>query len=232
MKLINKNDFLKRSVETLGEIFDMLTKLPQLRFKDLQGKQTALVIVDMVNGFAREGALKSPKVEELIPEITKLSKMCGELEIYKIAFADCHTEASPEFDAYPAHCTVGTYEGEIVAEIKEIGGYTLIPKNSTNGFLEEKFQNWLKENQQINTFIITGDCTDICIQQFAITLKTCFNMQNKKVRIIVPVNAVDTYDFGLHNGDLVNVMALYNMKINGIEIVKGIEDYNSTGDVD
>lgn len=222
MRMMNKNDFLKRSTDTLGEIFDMLTKLPELRLKDLKSKNTALVIVDMINGFTREGLLKSPRVEELIPEITRLSKMCDQLGITKLAFADCHTEASPEFDAYPAHCTAGSFEGEIVDEIKEVGGYTLVLKNSTNGFLEEGFQKWLKENQQIDTFIITGDCTDICVQQFAITLKTWFNMHNKKVRVIVPVNNVETYDFGLHNGDLMNVMALYNMMGNGIEVVKEI----------
>lgn len=223
MSMINKNEFLKRSVETLGEIFDMLAKLPAIQLKDLQGKQTALVIVDMVNGFAREGALKSSRVEGLIPEMAELSKACGELRITKLAFADCHTIASPEFDAYPAHCIEGTSEGEIVDELKEIGGYTLIPKNSTNGFLEEEFHKWLKENEHINTFIITGDCTDICVQQFAVTLKSWFNMKNKKARVIVPVNTVETYDFGLHDGDLMNVMALYNMVINGIEVVAGVE---------
>jgi len=223
MRMMNKNDFLKKSVETLGEIFDMLAKLPQLRLKDLQARQTALVIVDMVNGFTREGALKSPRIEELIPEIAELSKACGKLGIARIALADCHAEASPEFDAYPAHCVAGTCEGEIVDEIKEAGGYVLIPKNSTNGFLEAGFQKWLAENQRINTFIITGDCTDICIQQFAITLKAWFNMRDRKVRVVVPANAVETYDFGLHDGDLMNVAALYNMMINGIEIVKGAE---------
>lgn len=223
MRMINKKEFLKRSVETLGEIFDMLEKLPAIQLKDLQGEQTAFVIVDMVNGFAREGALKSPRVGGLIPEIAELSKACNELQITKLAFADCHTEASPEFDAYPAHCMIGTSEGEIVDELREIGGYTLIPKNSTNGFLEEAFQKWFKENAHINTFVITGDCTDICVQQFAITLKAWFNMQNKKARVIVPVNAVETYDFGVHDGDLMNVMALYNMLMNGIEVVVGVK---------
>jgi len=223
MRMTNKNEFLKSSIEALGEVFDMLGKLPAIQLKDLQGKQTALVIVDMVNGFAREGALKSPRVEGLIPEIAELSKACDRLHITKLAFADCHTKASPEFDAYPAHCMIGTSEAEMVDELMELGGYTLIPKNSTNGFLEEAFQQWFEENEHINTFIITGDCTDICVQQFAITLKTWFNMQNKKVRIIVPINAVETYDFGLHNGDLMNVMALYNMMINGIEVAQGVE---------
>jgi nicotinamidase-related amidase len=149
--------------------------------------------------------------------------MCDELGMTKIAFADCHTESSPEFDSYPKHCIAGTLEGEMVDEIKEIGGYFLIPKNSTNGFLEGEFQKWLEGNQQIDTFIMTGDCTDICIQQFAVTIKAWFNMHNKKVRVIVPIDTVETYDLGLHNADLMNMMALYSMIGNGIEVVKGIK---------
>lgn len=223
MEMINKNEFMKKSTDTLGGIFDTLEKLPAIQLGDLQEEQTALVIVDMINGFAREGALSSPRVEALIPEIAELSKACGELHIAKLAFADSHTEASPEFESYPAHCMIGTSEGEMVDELKQIGGYTLIPKNSTNGFLEEEFQRWLKENEHIDSFIIAGDCTDICIQQFAITLKTWFNMHNKKARVIVPINAVDTYDLGLHDADLMNAMALYNMMVNGVEVVAGVE---------
>lgn len=222
MKNLNRKEFLERSQQTLGEILDLLDGLKEVNLNELNGNQTALIIVDMINGFAREGALKSPRVEELIPEIVKLSENCDKMGIMKLAFADCHTDASPEFGAYPAHCMAGTLEAEVVDEIKEVGGYKLIPKNSTNGFHEEDFRKWLNENPQLDTFIVVGDCTDICIQQFAITLKTWFNMQNKNHRVIVPVNAVDTYDLGTHNGDLVNVMALYNMIINGIEVVKEI----------
>jgi hypothetical protein len=48
-------------------------------------------------------------------------------------------------------------------------------------------------------------------------------MQNKKARVIIPVNTVETYDFGIHNGDLMNVMALHNIMTNGIEVVAGVE---------
>jgi len=223
MKLNNKNDFLKKSNEILEEIFDMMGNLPVLEMESLQENQTALVIVDMINGFVREGALKSPRVEAIIPEIVGLMRKCDAKDIAKLAFADCHTEASPEFGAYPVHCMKGNSESEVIDEIKEVGGFTLIEKNSTNGFIEDDFLKWRDENNQIDTFIVTGDCTDICVQQFAITLKTWFNMLNKKARIIVPINAVETYDLGMHNGDLVNVMALYNMFINGIELVKEVK---------
>jgi nicotinamidase-related amidase len=201
----------------------MFSALPELELKNLNGEQTSLVIVDMLNGFTREGALRSSRIEVVIPEIAELSKKCDEFGIAKLAFGDSHTEASPEFAAYPPHCMEGTSEEEIVDELKEIGGYTLIPKNSTNGFLEEEFQNWISQNQDVNTFIIIGNCTDICIQQFAVTLKTWFNKKNEMARIIVPLNAVETYDLGLHDGDLVNVMALLNMLINGIELVAAIK---------
>jgi len=221
--LKSKNDFIRKSANTLEEILDLLEKLPVVNLEDLSAKQTVFVIVDMINGFAREGALASPRVEALISEIAGLSKKCDEYKISKLAFADCHTEVSPEFEAYPVHCMAGSSEGEIVDEIKEIGGYNLIPKNSTNGFLEEEFKKWLSENPEINTFIVTGDCTDICVQQFAITLKTWFNMINRKVRVIVPLNAVETYDLGAHEAELMNVMALYNMIINGVEVVKEVK---------
>ncbi|HOQ37881.1 MAG TPA: isochorismatase family cysteine hydrolase [Acetivibrio sp.] len=224
MKKILRDDFIQKSGAILGEILETIEKQPVLDIKEIEPEKTVLVIVDMINGFAREGALKSPRVEEMIPEICRISKLCDKYKIKKIAFADNHTDKSPEFDAYPAHCLVGTAESEVVDEIKDIGGYMLIKKNSTNGFLEEEFQKWLKENPELDTFIVVGDCTDICVQQFAVTLKTYYNMKDKKSRIIVPLDAVDTFDLGQHYGDLMNVMAVFNMMGNGIEVVRGIKE--------
>lgn len=220
---INKNEFLEKSTGLLAEIFDTLAALPAIRFDDLKEKETALIIVDMINGFVREGALQSPRAETVIPAIESLSKEIDKRSIKKLAFADSHTDKSPEFGAYPTHCLAGTSESEVVDELKKIGGYTLIEKNSTNGFHEEEFKKWLNENQQINTFIITGVCTNICVEQFALTLKTYFNMQNKNARVIVPINTVETYDLGIHDGDLMNTMALYNMIVNGIEVVAEVK---------
>ncbi len=222
MKFTSMDDFARDSSKTLFDLYKMFEEAGAMELEKLPAAHTSLVIVDMINGFARSGALKSKRVEDLIPEIVSLSLRCDELGITKLAFADNHTGISPEFEAYPVHCLKDTSEAQVVDEIKNVGGYKLIPKNSTNGFLEEEFQNWLEQNSGINTFIVTGDCTDICVQQFAVTLKTWFNKQNKNSRIIVPINAVDTYDLGIHNGDLTNIMALYNMHINGIEIVAAL----------
>lgn len=222
MRLPAKNDFLQKSMATLDELYEIISGLPELPLADLMPESTVLVMVDLINGFTRTGALRSPRVEALIPAVVDLIIACNQAGILRLAFADHHHESSPEFMSYPVHCLSGTDEAEVVDEIKTIGGYQLFPKNSTNGFLETEFQRWLQENPSIDSFIVIGDCTDICIQQFAITLKTWFNCKDQKARVIVPVNLVDTYDLGPHQADLMNVMALFNMLGNGIEVVKQI----------
>lgn len=226
MKL-DKDIIVKKGTEAIGRIVDNINQLPEVDLKELASKaggvdNIVLVVVDMVNGFAREGAMKSDRVEKLIPAIEKLSKMCDELGIKKLAFADCHTEASREFLAYPRHCIKGTTEAELVEELKQTGSYLVIPKNSTNGFLEAEFQEWLKQNENVNNFIVVGDCTDICIEQLSVALKAHFNIHDKDSRVVVPVDAVDTFDSDLHNGDVMNVMALFMMMGNGVEVVSKI----------
>ena len=221
--IANRNEFMEKSVSTLNSMLDIVDNLPSLSLDSIDKENTALIIIDMINGFAREGLLKSHRVGDLIPEIARLSEEFDKHSIAKIAFADCHTNESPEFESYPPHCIADTSESSVVNELKDIGGYLLISKNSTNGFLEESFQNWLGRNDHINNFIVVGDCTDICVDQFSKSLKAYFNMKNKKVRVIVPVNAVDTYDLDVHNGDLLNIVSLYSMMVNGVEIVKEIK---------
>jgi len=223
MKMPCREDFLEKSTETLSEIHKWLDSLENLDIKELDSRKTGLIMIDMTNGFAREGALKSERVEALIPEIMKLSSLCDSYKVKKVALTDYHKPDSREFDSYPPHCIEDTMECEVVEEIKGLGGYELIRKNSTNGFLESGFEKWMKANKEIDCFILTGDCTDICILQLATSLKAWFNQKEKASRIIVPISGVDTYELGIHNGDLMNVMSLYNMMINGVEIVKGIK---------
>lgn len=221
---ISREEFLKNSAAALGEIYDLLAALPELALDSLDPEKTVLVIVDMINAFARTGPLQSPRVEALIPEVVRVLKLCRRRGIGAIAFADSHSRRSPEFDSYPAHALAGTAESEVVDEIKEVGGYTLFAKNSTNGFLEEGFQNWFSSHPHLENFIVVGDCTDICVQQFALSLKAYSNMRDERRRVIVPVNAVDTYDLGAHNGDLTHVMALFNMMGNGVELYSRVGD--------
>lgn len=214
-------NFIDRGAQTLKEMAEVLSKALVLSSGDFTKKDTALMVIDMINGFAREGALKSERVENLISPVLQLMEKFRDFPI--LVFADSHPADSPEFNSYPLHCLEGSSESEVVEELKNKAPYQLIKKNSTNGFLTTAFQSWLTANPQIKNFIVVGDCTDICINQFAVTLKAFFNERNEASRVIVPINAVDTFDLGIHNADVMNVVLLCSMRDNGVEVVAEIK---------
>lgn len=197
-----------------------LEKLKSKKINELNLSKTMLFIIDMNNGFAKKGALYSDRVEALINPITNLAKILEAKNCEIIAFTDSHNKDSIELRSYPTHCLENDYESKIVDEISTIKNLKVIPKNSTNGFfcLEDKsFEN-------IDNIIVVGDCTDICIYQFVITLKAYFNQNNIDKNIIVPMNLVDTYHIdNIHNAEIMNIVFLNSMIQNGVEVIKEIE---------
>ena len=223
MELREKEAFLSQSQDALSAIYDQIAKAPVLDWQELDASRTAVLVLDMINGFAKEGALSSPRVEAILGETARLCREAKALGLSIVAFADEHTQASPEFASFPVHCLKDTAESAICQELEAVGGYERIGKNSTNGFLEPAFARWLSEHEAIDRFVLIGDCTDICVLQMAQTLKAWFNRADRPSRLIVPVSAVETYTLGEHDGDLLNVMGLYLMTVSGIEIVQTIK---------
>lgn len=200
---------LNMSEEIKGKFVDL---------NDLDKDKTAIVIVDMVNGFVHEGALSSPRVEGIVDEIVRINEKT--LGNKKIFFLDEHTNNSTEFKSYAKHCLEGSLEAELIPELKNEAlldsNTVMIPKNSVNGFHAPGFKKWLEENEsQIENYIICGCEVDICVSNFANTLKTYFNQKNMDKRIIIPSNAVETFDFGTHDGDLMKIISLWEMQSNG-----------------
>lgn len=203
-----------------NQVEDMINHLQNHNLEDYKGR-SLIIIMDMVNGFAKKGALYSQRINELIPGIKHLLESSKSLDISSLAFLDSHKCDSLEFNSYVSHCVEDTFEAMLIEELHSIGVNKTIPKASTNGFIEEEFQKYLKSNiDKFDNFIIVGNCTDICVSQFATTLKAYLNKENLKKSIVVPFELVDTYDTENHNGNFLGNIALYNMNINGITIIK------------
>ena len=206
-------------LDELNYLKNNLNNLPMKNLSDLDLSKTELFIVDINNGFAKEGALYSPRIENLINPIVNFTKSVSNDIKNIIAFTDYHTLDSIELLSYPKHCIEDTLECEIIDELKDIKNIKIIKKNSTNGFFALENLNF----ENIDNIIIVGDCTDICIYQLAITLKSYFNQHNINKNIIVPVNLVDTYHVdNSHPAELLNIVFLNSMIQNGIEVVKYI----------
>lgn len=209
-------------LEAINNMKNEIDKIGDLNFTEIEG-DTALIVIDMVKGFCNLGPLSTPRSSKAINPIMHLTSIMKENK--KVFFIDSHSEASIEFKSYPIHCIKGSEEAELIDELigySKDSSVTMIKKNSINGFHANKFKEWLKNNSNIKNFIVTGVCTDICVEVFTISLATYFHEVNEDKNIIVPINTVETFDFGTHNGDLMNIISLYKMNSNGIKVVKSI----------
>lgn len=181
----------------------------------------ALFVVDMNNGFAKEGALASSRVEKIIPNIVKVIKEFQSNGNDVVAFTDCHKENAAEFKSFPPHCIEGTIESELVDEIKVFEKIHVIKKNSTNAFLEEETKKVINKllEKDVKEYYITGCVTDICVKQFALTLKTYFNMKDLDNEVLVIKDCVDTFDAPGHNAEEMNKYSFMDMEQAGIKLV-------------
>ncbi|HIW73796.1 MAG TPA: cysteine hydrolase [Firmicutes bacterium] len=223
-----KEAFLSRCAQELSSLYDRLSALEDIPLSSLPPEETALIVVDMVNGFAVEGAMASPRVGALSGPLAALTRACRRRGMPVVAFADSHTADSIELAAYPPHCLRGTPEARLVPELEEAarenapGSFVQIAKNSTNGFMEPEFDAWRRENPSVSTYVVVGDCTDICIHQFALSAKAHANARNLPLRVLVPAALVDTFDAPGHPADLANAAALYSLRANGAELCRSL----------
>ncbi len=208
--------------EYFNALNDEFQNLENINLSNFDKNNTVLIIVDMVNGFVKEGALSSKDILDINENISKIALNCNKKEIPIIAFSDSHCESCEEFNSFPVHCVKGTYESFITDEIKK-AKFITIEKNSTNGFIEDEFLNYIKSNENIENFIVIGCCTDICVLQFSLTLKAYYNKNDKPSNVFVVKNLTQTYNASWHEKDFWNVVAYSMMKQQGIKIINDIE---------
>ena len=80
--------------------------------KQLEELRSLLIIVDMVNGFVKEGALADPNIQKIIPRQLELLKQYLNKESTVVFIKDTHEKDSSEFKTFPPHCIKGTEEAE------------------------------------------------------------------------------------------------------------------------
>ncbi len=200
-------------------------------------EMTGVVMVDVINGFLRSGALASPRVEKIVPAVTAVLELAWKAGVRKMVhMTDSHLPDAMEFEVYPPHCIQGTAESEPVDELKQLPfaeNIEIIPKNTISSGINTGLEDWVVVHPEVDTFVVMGDVTDLCLYQLAMYLRLEANSRHIHRRMIVPQNCVDTYDtppetasrLGIypHDADLLNAVFFYHMEINGIEVVRAIE---------
>jgi nicotinamidase-related amidase len=188
----------------------------------------------MVNGFCKEGPLAGERVGALATPVATLFQRAYDLGVRAMVLTqDTHDPNTPEFAAYPPHCVAGTAESETIDELKNLPFYdemAIIQKNSLSSDIGTSLGGWLAEHPQLNTFIVVGDCTDLCVYSSAMHLRLTANAHNWQRRVIVPAKAVETFAVSVctareagikaHDADLHHALFLHHMAMNGVEVVK------------
>ena len=230
------------------------TRLPiEMNALSLGSGPVGLVIVDACVGFTREGSLADPT--HMVPMVQVIDATWRELaqtigpRLHTLAFLDTHEPDIPE-PPYPPHCIKGTGEEDMdpdLAYILEKSQVTVIRKDCINGFVGSidretgvnAFCEWVKENQ-IETLLVCGDCTDICVSDFVVSalsarnhgLLTKANPNTERsayveaitgLRIGVLVHACETFDMpGVHERVAAHHVGLWLMASRGAILVNAL----------
>lgn len=216
-----------------------LNGLPTIKISKLitDPASAAVLSVDIINGFCTIGPLASPRVQGIVKPIAKLFSDAHAAGVrHFILTQDTHESDAVEFKHYPPHCVRGHIESQTVPELLKLpfaNEFVVFEKNSIASHHRTGLDKWLGDHPEVATFIVVGDCSDLCTYQLAMHLRLRANAhQHHATRAIVPENCVQTYDtpvkiaqkLGIppHDGDLLHAIFLYNMWTNGVEVVRKI----------
>lgn len=191
--------------------------------KNLKIYQKCLVVVDMVNGFVREGVLHDEVIATIIDKQKDMIEENLDQNNLVIFIKDAHNEFATEFKRFgnTQHCIKDTYEAELVDELKKYEGLDntiSIEKNSTCFMEAPQFRDLIKELNNLKEVDIVGCCTDICVFNGSMGLANYFDQNNLNVYINVYEDAIQTYA-PFERQEYINAAKLL-MKQQGINIVK------------
>lgn len=193
--------------------------------ENLKRMKRALVVVDMVNGFMKEGNMAMPDANYINNEVVRLVELFLDRKDDVIALMEGHTNNSTEFNDFPEHCILGTEEAELIDVLKVYQDrMRLIRKNSTSGFVTKEFYEYLEKNKDcLEEIVFVGVCIDICVLNASVPTKMYFNQNNIKCDVVVPTNACETYDASNHSREEYTEVAKKVLKLNGIKVVDRYE---------
>jgi nicotinamidase-related amidase len=235
---MSENTPFQYSLPFLEYLAGFQAGLPVLTLEEVvrEPERVAIVSVDVTNGFCYEGPLASPRVKGIIAPIVRLFEKAWSLGVRHILLPhDAHEPEAVEFGQYPPHCVRGSAEAEPVPEFKALPFFNqmlVMPKNSIQTGLDAAFSGWVASHPEVVTYIVVGDCTDLCTYQLAMHLRLEANARQLQRRVVLPADCVETYDLPValarqigampHDGNLLHAVFLYHMALNGVEVVKSL----------
>jgi nicotinamidase-related amidase len=173
---------------------------------DVARTPEAILVIDMLNGFCREGNLASSRLDSITGRLREHLERDEAAGASLVFLADTHRVDDPEFAMFPPHCVEGSGEEEIVPELTELARRgTVVRKHTFSGFRGTGLDEVLG---RIGPALVevTGVCTDICV------LHTVYDLRLRGYGVVVDRAFVETYDAPGHDADEINRFALAHIR--------------------
>lgn len=190
--------------------------------KNLKVYETALIVVDMVNGFVNEGVLHDKNIRKIVPRQLELLEEAEKKGSLIILVKDTHNKNATEFKRFgnTTHCIQGTSEAELIDELKPFeqkDNVITVEKNSTSLMESPEFREIVRQAENLKEVNFVGCCTDICVFNGAMGLANYYDQWNRDVTINVHEDAIATYSEE-DRGEYIESAKLL-MKLQGINLV-------------
>ena len=191
-----------------------------MRIKNLKTYKKVLFVIDMVNGFVYDGALKDAEIANTIPRQIELIKEYQKERQLVIFIKDVHEPNSVEHKRFNGltHCLRGTNEVELVPELKpyeDADNVLVLEKNSTSLFTNPDIFSQIELLENVEEVDIVGCCTDICVLNAVLPLMNYYDQINKNVVVRVHEDAIETYDAPWHSREVYSEAAYMLMEQQG-----------------
>ncbi len=168
--------------------------------------KTAVVVIDMINDFVT-GVFKNERAEKIIPNVKQLLNFVRENKIPVVYVNDAHLpNVDTEFDIWPQHAVAGTWGAQVVDELKPEKGDFVLQKRRYSAFQGTGLDQLLRE-LKVDTLILTGVVTDICIQH------TAADAFFRGYKIIVPEDCVEAINEQTQKAALDYLKRVYGCEI-------------------
>ncbi|MGB8995259.1 MAG: isochorismatase family cysteine hydrolase [Pseudonocardiaceae bacterium] len=167
-----------------------------------------LVVIDMQNGFLREGNLASDRCLAVLPAVqaeVEAALAAGQRVLFT---ADTHEVDDAEFAMVPEHCIRGSREAELVDELCPFlaqENVLLVRKRRYSGLFETEMEGHL-HRFGFDSVRICGVCTDICV------MHTTADLRNRDLPVTVAVHATGTFDSTNHPAEAVQEFSLQHLQ--------------------
>ena len=140
---------------------------------NLEADSTAVVVVDMQNGFCHpDGSLYAPGSEAAIEPCAEVVDSAREAGASVVFTRDVHPPEQfdgnhyyDEFDRWGEHVVEGSWEAEIVEELEprpEAEDELVVVKHTYDAFYRTELEGWL-DAHGIDDLVICGTLANVCV---------------------------------------------------------------------